>query len=573
MIDSLPLIPIDLQGLHVFHNERDALRDLFVYLDYVQDRSIKRTARTNELPREDTQRLAKLLGGLSFAPAGDELDAQHWIDFIDLLALKLKLVQYDTQGKYRGYSSESPSFFNNFIHVNETQVRSFLERSPRDQEKSLLEALVFGVNSQFYGNRELNEFYKTSVVGRLDTFDAWGLASGAMPSIQFPAVRRFLLDLLAKVTPGEWYSTASWVAYLKTNHPYFLIQENLPADRWGHKPGRYDNFYDGSNHPSARDPHISETAPDAFERVEGRYVERFLETAPLLLRLADVAYVEKPVQDERPMRDTLKAFRVSERLLNLMNGEGHPPQVTVQPNLDVVIQSEFYPAKIVRQVSCLGDPVASPSAADAYVGVYQLKKTCVAAERARHPELDVVSLLRQLSGRDLPPNVQVELDEWTGHAEQFILYDGFAVLESAEDIPITDAWIHERLAPTLRLVKDPDQVYMALENEGCAPLRVQHDGKAFTPLPEQATSAFPKQSALTEAARAPMLVKVVQSISISVRFSAQEPYDSFLRTLAELRCPFQPDNKNLTITYDQEYQPKFDEAAQRLAESYDLRFE
>jgi hypothetical protein len=572
-MDSLPLIPIDPRGLNVFQNPRDALRDVFVYLDYVSERSIKRTARTNELPREDYQRLAKLLGGLSFEPGPDELDAHLWIDFIDMLALKLKLVQYDTQGKYRGYSSESPSFFNNFIHVNETQVRSFLELSPRDQEKALFETLVFGLYLTAFGSQALNEFFTTSVVGRLDPFDMWGMSTGVMPSLQFPAVRRFLVDLLAQYRPGEWYSTASLVAYLKSHHPNFLIPEKIPPDCWGNKIGRYDNFFEGPGHLVSRDQHIRADAADAFERVEGRYVERFLESLPLLLRLVDVAYAEKPDQGERPMRDALKAFRVSERLQNLMSAEERPPQVTVQPNLDVVIQSEFYPAKIVRAVSGLGDPVASPSTADAYVGVYQLKKTCVAAERARHPELDVVFLLRQISGRDLPPNVQVELDEWTGHAEQFILYDGFAVLESAEDPPISDGLIGERIAPTMRLVKDPDQVFTILEQEGCVPLRVQHDGATFTPLPEQATSAFPKLSALAEAARAPIPVKVARSIAISVRFSAQEPYDSFLRTLAELRCPFQPDNKNLIFTYDQEYQPKFDEAVQRLADSYDLQFE
>ena len=43
-----------------------------------------------------------------------------------------------------------------------------------------------------------------------------------------------------------------------------------------------------------RDRHIHESDPDGFERVEGRYVERFLESIPLVLRYVDVAYERKP---------------------------------------------------------------------------------------------------------------------------------------------------------------------------------------------------------------------------------------------------------------------------------------
>jgi hypothetical protein len=572
-MDPLPLTPIDPHGLHVFRNARDALRDLFVYLDYVRERSIKRMTRTNELPRADYQRLARLLGGLSFEPGPDELDAQQWIDFIDLLALKLKLVEYDTTGEYRGFSSEAPSFYDNYVKVDEAQLRAFLERSPLSQEKRLVETLSAGMFFTSYENQEVNELYQTSVVGELDPFDRWGMATGTMLSIQFPAVRKFLLDLLARCEPGRWYSTASLVAYLKANHPYFLIPEKIPADRWGHKSGRYDNFHEGQSYLVSRDKPIRADAPDAFERAEGRYVERFLENVPLLLRLVDVAYDGKPYTGERPMRDYLKAFRVNERLPGLFSAQERPPQVTVQPNLDVVIQSDFYPAKIVRQVSALGEPVSSPTSGETYVGVFQLKKTRVAAECARYPELDVVSRLRQLSGRDLPPNVQVELDEWTGHAEQFTLYDGFALLESAEEIPAADAFIRERIAPAFRLVKDADQLFAALEREARVPLRIQHGAAAFTPLPEQADSAFPRESAQPETVQAPQPVLVERSMAISVHFPAQAPYEAFQRALAELRCPFQPDNKNCTITFDQKYQAKFDEAAEQLAGQYDLQFE
>ena len=37
--------------------------------------------------------------------------------------------------------------------------------------------------------------------------------------------------------------------------------------------------------------------------------------------------------------------------------------------------------------------------------------------------------LRELTGRTLPQNIVAELEEWTGHSENFILFEGFGVLE------------------------------------------------------------------------------------------------------------------------------------------------
>jgi hypothetical protein len=572
-MDPIPLTPLDPQGLLISSNERDVLRDLFVYLDYVQEHQIKRMARTNDLPRGDVQRIARLMGNLAAQPRQAEVYAERWIGFIDALAYHLKLVDYDIKGVYRGVRSEEPTFFDNYMNVMAAQVRQFLERTPRGEEKSILDTLIAPLTMNAYGDQEVSEFYGTSLLGRLDPFDAWGSATGVMPSLKFPEIRHFLIDLLAQCTPGVWYSSASLVAYLKAHHPYFLIPQKIPADKWGRSPKRYDNFHEGTTLWNARENTVPEDAPDAFERVEGRYVERFLENVPLILRLVDVAYEPQPNQGIRPMREVLKAFRVNERLARLMSGEDLPPQVTVQPNLDVVIQSEFYPARVIQQIGALGEQTSGPASGGAYVVVYQLKKTCVAAERARHPDLDVVGLLRDLSGRDLPPNVQVELEEWTGHADQFTLYEGFSLLESAEEIPAAEAFTRERITSSFRLVKDAGGLFRTLERDGCVPLRVRHSPEAFTPLADQAVSVFPRQRAREETVETPAALTISRAISITVKFPGKEPFDAFSKILAELRCPFQSDHKSWTITFDEKYQAKFDEAIQRLAHVYAVQIE
>jgi hypothetical protein len=270
----------------------------------------------------------------------------------------------------------------------------------------------------------------------------------------------------------------------------------------------------------------------------------------------------------------LKAFRVDERFPRLMSGRESQPRLTVQPNFDVVVESDFCPAKIVQQIAALGEDVSSPNSGHAaYVGIFQLKKTRVAAEQARQPDLDVIALLEKLGGRGLPPNVKVELEEWAGHADQFTLYEGFALLESADEIPEADKFTVERIAPTLRLVRAADKLFPTLEANHRAPLRIQHPADGFAPLAESAASLFPKVSAEAEAERKPRPLKVSRSVAVTVKFPDEESFDSFRKTLAELRCPFQSDLKTRTVSFDQQYQPKFDEAILKLQDTFSIESE
>lgn len=571
----MDLQPLDPRNLRTFTNDRDLLRDLFTYLNYVREHSVKRMTRSNEIPRTDSVRIARLLGDPELVKASQETGGAQWIDFIDELALRLRLVSYDTKGEYRGYTSSAPSFVDNYIEVNTKNYGKFLELSPAAQEKQILETLIHAKVLGEYSDHSYNEFYQTSVMGELDSFYQWGAATGIMPTLKFSEVRRFLLNLLKDCAPGQWYGTASLISYLKTRYPYFLIPQNAAkTDKWGRSITRYGNFYEGKDQWIHNEKPIPDNASDGFERVEGRYVERFLEGIPLIMRFVEVAYDPAPYKGLLPMYGKLKAFRVNERYLRLMGDQESQPRLTVQPNFDVVIESDFYPAAMVQRVAALGEEVSSPNSGhSAYVGIFQLKKTLVAAEQVHQPDLDVIALLEKLSGRDLPANVKVELEEWSGHADQFTLYEGFALLESVTDVPEADKYTVERIAPTLRLVRASDKLFATLETNAYAPLRVQHSTDRFSPLEESAVSLFPRESAEEKDHRKPEKVKVSRSVAVTIKFPDEESFDSVRKTLAELRCPFQSDLNTRVISFDQRYQAKFDETVQQLQDRFTIEVE
>lgn len=567
---KLALSPASVQDLVVVANDRDLLQDLFIYLDYLRDRQVKRMVRTNELPKADSTRLARLMGDPELEQAVKETGGAAWIDFIDRLALDIGLVHYDTEGEYRGYTSSSPSYLDNYVTIVEKKYQLFFNLSPAEQEKEILDTLIVQKKRGDFGSSD-NEFYQQSVLGRLDAFSIRGSAVGVMPTLDFTQIRRFLLDLLLECEPGVWYRTASLIAFLKANHPYFLIPKVIKPDRWGRTGERYYNFHDGAERWGYDDSCVPAGAPDAFERVEGRYIERFLEGLPLTLRFVEVAYRPAAKQKVYPSLGLLPAFRVNERLGRLLRGETLPERVTVQPNFDVIVEAELYPARLMQTLAALAERVSAlGGGSHASVTTLQLKKERVAAELVRNPGLDVVALLRDLTGRNLPPNVVSELEEWSGHADQFILYEGFGLLESAEPLPQADRFTVERIAPRLRLVRQAGTLVDKLEKASLAPLWVKHDALKFEALPMAAQTVFPKAGAVPVEPAGPRPLLLQRTTQITLRFPDAATFDDFRQALVEARCPIQADAAACTITFALQYQPSFKTVLQQLAEKYQV---
>ncbi|HEY52207.1 MAG TPA: hypothetical protein G4N94_01985 [Caldilineae bacterium] len=569
MTKKLILEPFDVRHSDVMVNSGDLRRDLHIYIDYIRHRQVKRAYRSNELPKADSKRILKLMGRVEDIGAVNQNRDSAWLDYVEQLALALGWVHYDTEGVYVGYSSQSPSFPDNYIEFEQERYEQFLAKSPREQEMSLLETMIrLGAKGRRkYAYHDLNEFYEQSVLGRLDSFSTAGSAMGIMPSLDFPKIRRFLFDLLARCEADAWFSTASLIAYLKANHPYFLIPKNLKSDRWGRKTARYGNFRESKElHGYSREP-IPDDAPDGFERVEGRYVERFLEGIPLTLGYVDVAYAKKR-RGGYPSRGMLQAFRVHPRFLHLMAGELAAPKVTVQPNFEVHVEAEFYPVRVLNQLL----PFTKVLTMDRVI-VLKLDRQTTAAALAEDDNLDPIATLQRLTARPLPQNVRIELEEWMGHADVFTLYNGFALWEGRKQARMAGFTVEE-ISPNLRIVRSADKLFRGLEQAELAPLAIEHGKDALKPLPAAAKTLFPKQDRRRTAKRkTKKRITLQRETHTTLHLPGTEVLDRLSVLLAEQRCLFTSDKHSLTITYAQRYEDQVKAAIKALRQDYTVRIE
>ncbi len=554
---------IDDAALDVAAESPDLRRDLHVFVDYVSVREIKRSRRGNALSKADTKRLARLLSDPDAVREVDEEGSSAWIDFVDEVALQLGFVRYDTKGEYAGYTSQEPSFPDNYIEFRAKPYEQFLAAKAAKQETTLLELLVHE------GQGSASEFYRRGVLGRLAGFDTWGSAIGVMPTLDFAAVRRFLLGLLAECPSGQWLSVSSLVEHLKKHHRYFLIPAK-PRFKNEHEAsyGRYGNFHE-SKERWGHEFDIHERDPDGFERVEGRYVERFLEGIPLVLRYVDMAYAPTAPRAVYPSLGCLKAFRVSDRLRRALEGRIAEPKVTVTPNFDVHVIAESYPASILAQLAPLGEMVSEGTSI-----VLKLTKQKVAAARAVSPELDAAGLLRTLSGGELPANIVHELSSWSEHAEKFALYVNCSVLEADQDLPAADPFTVERVAAGIRLVRSPDKLFGELERRELIPVRIKHGDQAFVPLPKSARTRFPKGAAHREKPREPKpRVTLTRITRVQLVCPDRELLDRLHRLLLEFQCPAEIDRPNLTLTYSKQYESVVANAIRSLKTEYRLEID
>jgi hypothetical protein len=487
----------------------------------------------------------------------DEDRCFPWIEHVDQICLALKFVSYDTKGEYAGYSSSEPSFPDNFIAVEEPAYRRFLELPLQTQEERLLAVHLDA------GERG-NEFFSQGPLTRLDGFNWRGSACGVLPTIPFPSVRRRLLQLLAECPSGIWFSTASLVEHLQRHDPWFLIPKEIPISvrKTTRSEGRYGNFVEGKRGDWANRNPISDKDPEGFAKVEGRYLERFLEGIPLELGYTEVAYVKRKTETPiEPSRGLLPAFRVTERLRRAMHKEIPAPKVTVLPNFEVHIESLFFPAETERQLRPLGDLVQRGIAT-----VFKLTRTKVAAALAGDSETDAIATLKQLSGRELPANVEQELSDWAGHSEKFVLYEGFGLLEGRREAAHAEQFIQEAISLDFAIVRKPEKLYQYLEAAEQVPLKVRHGDKALA-ASEQARSrlapAAPPRRAISKNP-----VKVKRSLQTTLWFAEAEAHAAFCKLLLDAKCVVPTDPRALTVSYSGKAETLVKECVKKLNQEY-----
>jgi hypothetical protein len=563
------MTPIELEeakltDLDVVANSSDLRYDLHAFAEYVRAHEIKRAHRTNQIPRAHEERVAKCMADPVMASKTGKSEESPWIAHLDRLSLTLNFISYDTKGSYAGYSSSEASFPDNYIKFNQAEYERFLHLPIPAQEGAILNAHL-----KNYGDSN-NEFFHPAVLGRLDRFHCTGCATGVVPLIPFDKARRRLLELLAQCPSGAWFTTASLVARLRECDPWFLIPKSLPASAlkvWNYT-GRYLNFDEHKRGDWGGGDRISEKDPEGFAKVEGRFVERFLEGLPLVLGYTEVAYTrgktEFPIE---PSRGLLPAFRVTERLVRALRNEIAPPKVTVLPNFEVHVESLFYPAETERELALLGEQVQR-----GIVSVFKLTRPRVAAALAADAESDALGTLKALSGRDLPGNVEQELREWAGHSEKFILFEGYGLLEGArEEAGGVAPFVAEAISPDFALVRSPEAIYRHLESAEQAPLRIQHAENALAAPPGARSRLAPAAPPTRAPAR--KLLKLKRSVQTTLWFADAEAHAAFCKLLLDAKCVVPTDRRALTVSFARKAEPVVKECLKQFSQEYAVRIE
>jgi len=554
--------------LSVFSNQYDLRHDLHAFVEYVRERDIKRLHRSNELNRSDSKRLAKLMSDSSAIEEVEQNGYSEWINYVDTLAYVFGFVKYNTEGIYVGYTSSEPSFPDNYIEVDTQIYEQFIDLPLLEQEKKLLSLLV---NHYIDG---YNEFYASSSPGRLSGFSTFGSATGIMPELDFPMARWFLLEVLQSCTPGVWYTTSSLIQYLKEYHPYFIIPEKPKyRHKYEAKSGRYGNFHEGKSTWS-REVQVLESDADAFERVEGRFVERFLEGLPLILGYIEVAYSKTEYKGYLPEINQLQAFRVNDMFLHVMNGKIIEPKVTVQPNFEVHVESELYPVWIITQLTTLADIVTKDK-----TSILKLRKKKVLTQLSEREDLDVIRLLEKLSNQKLPENIRIELEEWIGASEAFTLYEKSVLFEGDKDLPGIDQFTIEHISPMMKIVHSPDRLFTHLEQKELIPLHIKHRSSKLVLLPDGVRTVFPKRdtgvskSKARAKAKAKKAVTIKREVRITFHFPAKEFMEEFRKGLITARCPVAADWSKLTLTFASQYEPEAKKVSKALKQDYTIKIE
>ncbi len=539
-MNKIKLEKADLKNLTTVINPNDVHKDLHVFACYCRDYEIKRAHRDNSLPKVHLTRLAKLMSNPQLIEDVKGNGSSRWIDFIDRLNLKLDFIDYATEGIYAGYSSTTESYPDNYIDFLDKNYDQYLNQSLQEQENQIIRALADEADPC------LSEFFATYPLSRLNRFSSFGCATGIVKKINFFKIRSYLLELIANCRSGVWYRTASLIAYLKDHNPFFLISEKIPFKKSEYTQDRYHNFHEANPDDRFARSRIRENSKDRFERVEGRFVERFLEAIPLAMGYVDVAY-----SDEKgtvfPSINKLQAFRVTDRGAYALNQAIKEADITLLPNYEIHIDSLFYPARQLNRLIGLCDIVQE----DTHT-VFRLAKKKVIKQYAADTELSVIDLFKELGIRAVPENVKQELAAWAGHADNFVVYQGFGLLEGKMDKDTARRFAAVSIAADAHIVRQPNKLFEHLELAQKVPVYVKHSDRALKSLGDTVQSKFTdKKRTKKPGSRKKRRFTLKRTVHLILEFPDTPMFEAFTNALLDKGYALDTNKQARTVSYSQ----------------------
>ncbi|MEM1119973.1 MAG: hypothetical protein AAGJ18_05955, partial [Bacteroidota bacterium] len=364
------------------------------------------------------------------------------------------------------------------------------------------------------------------------------------------------------------------IQLMKEKHPWFLIPEKpyvMESGGW-RKPEkkvlypRYYNFMEGERYGRLEDSHLKDDDPEGFEKVEGRFIERFLLDYLYELGYVKVAMDEAPYRGELPEMGILVAFQLQPTFFQMLNNEPLATKVSVQPNFEIYIDAPVYP---MATLSAL-DPFTKVVKEDQQI-ILKLEKTYVLQHLVENPSIDLTQFLTNLSHTPIPQNVLMEIREWTERTDVFTLYEGFGLYEGLKKQPLADAHTAQNISSNLRLVRNPQLLYEKLQKVESVPMLITHKDTGLRLLPKAAKSIFPRVQIEKVKKVAKQKINIERTEMLTYTIGSRPFYETFLTKLLSVRLPITFDKEKKAIYFPKKEEKNIKTLLQEFKDNYQFR--
>jgi len=165
-------------------------------------------------------------------------------------------------------------------------------------------------------------------------------------------------------------------------------------------------------------------------------------------------------------------------------------------------------------------------------------------------KLDVNGLLKRLSGHAIPANVEKEITSWSERADNFIVYQGFGLLEGNMDKETADRFASAAIAPDINIVHDPKKLYNHLEKAGKIPFYVNHSDSVLKSPPGAVQRRFAgKNSPKKSRGHKRKKFTLKRTVHTILEFPDKELYEAFKGALLDNGSVLDTNNQTRTVSY------------------------
>ncbi|MFN8484465.1 MAG: helicase-associated domain-containing protein [Anaerolineae bacterium] len=286
------------------------------------------------------------------------------------------------------------------------------------------------------------------------SLDERALAFSGELSRAYPQVtnaRQTLLKTLRGMGADLWFDMEEIMERLQDADPNFLFSKRRGMEH-NYSSGYY--YYGGSQRSSLAELRRK------FDRAEMEFARTALTGFLFEMGIVELGYADAKAKTASFLRIGANGAQilagltvggqggVSATLPPLAAEDAHEGRVVLQPNFQILALG---PVKL--DILARLDLFADRRKADPNAFEYHLSRESVyRAQQAGFGVPDIAAFLRQVSGADIPQNVQRTMDEWAAHHERIVFRAPVALLQAADEADLPALLAHTELAPLLRAV-------------------------------------------------------------------------------------------------------------------------